>query len=62
MSNGARRSKQGAHRGVHIRPLLTPFEAQALLAALEGGTTFDDEKRAGLERAKAKIGRVAKEA
>ena len=54
--------KQDAHRGVHVKPLLTPFEARALLAALEfeGDTTFDDEQRAGLERAKAKIGRVAK--
>ena len=46
------------HRGVHVRPLLTPFEAQALLASLDG-EVLEGERLAGLERAKVKLGRVA---
>ena len=52
------------HKGVHCRPLLTPFEARALLAVVADGdarileTDEEREAREALRRAKAKIGRV----
>ncbi len=57
MSND--KAKQRMHRGIHLRPLLTPFEAAALIAALEG-EALEGERLAGLERAKAKIGRAGR--
>ncbi len=56
---GDGKAERKLHRGVHVRPLLTPYEAQALLAALDG-ETLEGERLDGLDRAKAKLGRVAK--